>query len=437
MSIGQTKRLQSPLSGIRDTSGQDRPLHAPPAYRRWAVLGMAGAAAVAAMALLAPGLGQFLAAERSVPRERLRMAQVERKPFVRDISVRGRVVAAVKPTVYAPNQGTVTLEVSAGDTVQAGQLLAQVHSPELASELEQERSTLQRMETDLARQDIDRRKQELKNQQTVDLANVAITAARRELERAETSWAQRIISRQDYETARDNLARAELEYAHARENLLLESESLAFDLQTRGLERDRQRMVVVELERRVAGLALRSPVSGMVGDLAVEQRAAVAENQPLMTVVDLTGFEIEIQVPQEYADDLALGMAAQISFGNASHSGILAAVSPEVYENQVKGRVRFDGPVPDGLRQNQRVSARMVLESIDSALTIRRGPFLDSGSGRVAYVVEDEMAKRRTIRTGAASVAEVEILEGLREGETVVISDLAQFEGAASILLTN
>jgi len=437
MSIGQTKRLQSPLSGIRDTSGQDRPLHAPPAYRRWAVLGMAGAAAVAAMALLAPGLGQFLAAERSVPRERLRMAQVERKPFVRDISVRGRVVAAVKPTVYAPNQGTVTLEVSAGDTVQAGQLLAQVHSPELASELEQERSTLQRMETDLARQDIDRRKQELKNQQTVDLANVAITAARRELERAETSWAQRIISRQDYETARDNLARAELEYAHARENLLLESESLAFDLQTRGLERDRQRMVVVELERRVAGLALRSPVSGMVGDLAVEQRAAVAENQPLMTVVDLTGFEIEIQVPQEYADDLALGMAAQISFGNASHSGILAAVSPEVYENQVKGRVRFDGPVPDGLRQNQRVSARMVLESIDSALTIRRGPFLDSGSGRVAYVVEDEMAKRRTIRTGAASVAEVEILEGLSEGETVVISDLAQFEGAASILLTN
>ena len=79
----------------------------------------------------------------------------------------------------------------------------------------------------------------------------------------------------------------------------------------------------------------------------------------------------------------------------------------------------------------------MVLESIDSALTIRRGPFLDSGSGRVAYVVEDEMAKRRTIRTGAASVAEVEILEGLSEGETVVISDLAQFEGAASILLTN
>jgi HlyD family secretion protein len=437
MSMGQTRRVQTTVSSIRDTSAQDRPLRPSPGYRRWALLAISGAVAAAALALLAPGLGQFMAAERSVPRERLRVAPVTRKAFVRDLSVRGRVVAAVKPTVYAPSRGTVTLLVKAGDTVQAGQLLAQVHSPELTSELAQERSTLQRIETDLARQDIDRRKQELKNQQTVDLAKVAITAARRELARAETSWEQRIISLQDYEAARDELARAELEYEHARENLSLESESLAFDLQTGGLERDRQRMVVEELERRVAGLALRSPVSGMIGDLAAEQKSAVAENQPLMTVVDLTGFEIEIQVPQEYADDLALGMPAQISFGGYTHAGTLTAVSPEVSENQVKGRVRFDEPVPSGLRQNQRVSARMVLESIDSALTIRRGPFLDSGSGRVAYVVEGDTASRRSIRTGAASVAEVEILEGLREGESVVISDLAQFEGAASILLTD
>ena len=83
------------------------------------------------------------------------------------------------------------------------------------------------------------------------------------------------------------------------------------------------------------------------------------------------------------------------------------------------------------------MSIRVVLASANGALTVKRGPFLDSGSGRIAYVIEQDMATRRAIRTGASSVAEVEILEGLQEGDTVVISDLTQFEGAEKVLLTD
>ena len=108
--------------------------------------------------------------------------------FVREVAVRGRVVAAIKPTVYAPAAGTVTLLVEAGDTVAKGQILARVQSPELASQLNQERATLQRLETELTRQAIEKKQRELTNQQTIDMAAVAIRAAERELRRAQTSW---------------------------------------------------------------------------------------------------------------------------------------------------------------------------------------------------------------------------------------------------------
>ncbi len=425
-------------AGIRDTAAQDRVLDRRPAGRRRLLVTVGAAGLLCLGSVLAwPSVARFASAERSVPLDRLRLATVTRGEFLRDVAVRGRVVAAVKPTVYAPAEGTVTLTVQAGDTVSAGAVLATIASPELTSELEQERATLDRLVAEMTRQAIQKKQQELANQQTIDMARVEIRAAERELRRAEASWDQRIISLQDYEKASDDLARAELEYAHARQKARLESESLSFELQTRALERDRQGLRVAELERRVAELSVRSPVAGMIGALAVDQKAKVADNQPLLTVVDLSAYEIEIRVPQEYGDDLALGMAAEISVGSEALPGTVTAISPEVEDNQVRGRVRFAGESPAGLRQNQRVSARILLESRRDTLIVARGPFLDSGGGRIAYVVEGGLAHRRPIRVGAASIGDVEILSGLDEGQTIVVSDLDQFEGAETVLLSD
>jgi len=423
---------------IRDTAGQDRRLDRKPIGKRRLVLyGVMVAVAAGLVAAVLPAAQRFAAADRSVPLERLRLATVSRGDFVRDVAVRGRVVAAIKPTVYAPADGVVTLQVNAGDTVEEGAVIASVHSPQLSNLLGQEEATLQRMQTELTRQKIERKKKELQDKQTIDMARVAIRAAERELRRAEASWSEQIISRQDFEKAKDELARAQLEFTHAQQNAGLESESLAFELRTRELERDRQALLVEDLERRVGDLQVVSPVSGMIGSLAVEQKAQVAENQPLLTVVDLTALEIEVLVPQEYGDDLGLGMPAQIRFGSSSYDGEITAISPEVNENQVAARVRFLGERPEGLRQNQRVSARILLESRDNVLKVRRGQFVDSGGGRIAYVVDGNLAHRRNIEVGAASVGEVEILSGLAEGQTIIISDLGQFEGDETVLLND
>ena len=100
-------------------------------------------------------------------------------------------------------------------------------------------------------------------------------------------------------------------------------------------------------------------------------------------------------------------------------------------------RLRFSGETPQGLRQNQRLSTRIVLEQREGVLKVQRGAFLDTGGGRVAYVVQDDVAVRRPIRTGASSVSEVEILEGLEPGERIIISNLGEFERVETVRLAD
>lgn len=425
------------LEGIRDTSGQDIRLERKNRLRhlRWAgpLLVLA-----AATAFFTPVLSTWMSAGASVQADRIRTALVARGDLVRDLSVQGRVVAAVSPTLYSPATGTVTLEIVPGDTVAVGQLLAQVDSPEVRAEYLQELSTLDRLNAEFEREKIQARKARVKSQQTIELARVKLTAAERELRRAEESMQINAISEVDYERAKDELSRAKVEHAHAVQDSQLEAESLEFETTTRKLAVDRHRLIVNELERRVDELSIHSPVSGIVGNVAVAQKALVNENAPLATVVDLSAFEVEVRIPEAYADDLGIGLAGDVQYNAEEYRGELVSLSPEVVNSEVVGRIRFANDAPPGLRQNQRVTVRMMMDEVSGVLKLQRGSFTDSSGGRLAFVLgEDGLAQRREIRLGARSAAEVEVLSGLHEGERVIISSIAEFTDYETIQVVN
>ena len=388
--------------------------------------------------LAVPVVTRWANATVTVPLDRLRVATVMRGDLVRDVSVQGRVVAAVSPTLYAPAAGSITLEVEGGASVEQGQVLATVDSPELDNELSQAESSLQQQTVELERQRIESRQLALEKRKAADLAEVALIAAKREKKRADEANVLSVISAIDFAKAQDDLQNAELAHQHAMANADLFDERLAFELRASELAVERQRLLVADLQRQVDALAIRSPVNGIVGDLLVEQKAAVAKDTPVMAVVDLTRFEIDAQIPESYADDLAIGMVAEIMLGSTTYAGKLVAVSPEIVSNQVSSRIRFDGDMPPNLRQNQRLTTRVLLEERPDVLMLQRGQFLESGAGRVAYVLtNDKLAHRRAITIGARSLAAVQIESGLEEGDTVVISSLDAFEGAETVLVTD
>ncbi|MGH8306641.1 MAG: efflux RND transporter periplasmic adaptor subunit [Gammaproteobacteria bacterium] len=431
--------LKKKIVSIRDnTAGQDVVVDNRSRRRRKRLFMIgAGVVLLVVLAFLAPGIKRLLSATASVSASRLSFATVERGPFVRDIVADGRVVAAVSPTLYTTSAGSVTLKVNAGDTVKKNQVLAVIDSPALSSSLLQEQSTLLSMQTDLGRERINARKASLLSQEKVDLASVMLEAAQREMKRAEAAWGYHVISQLDYAKAKDDLAAAQLKHKLSIEDIKLDKEGLNFDVRAKELTVKRQQLLVQELQRQVNDLTVRAPVDGQVGQLFIAPRATVASGAKLLTVVDLSNLEVEVTVPESFARDLAVGMPTDITGNGGAWKGAVRAISPEVVDGEVAARVRFEGDKPENLRQNQRLSVRIILDKRDNVLTVQRGSFVDESGGNYAYVVHDGLAVKTPIRIGASSIDKVEILQGLKAGDRIVISGTDNFNGAARVAISN
>ncbi|MFC4764172.1 efflux RND transporter periplasmic adaptor subunit [Dyella koreensis] len=421
---------------IRDTSAQDRLVEVKPNRKRRLMLIGAGVAAVAVLAFVLPQASRLFSADASVSASRLAFAAVERGLFVRDIAAEGKVVAAVSPTLYATSGGAVTLKVHAGDAVKKGQVLATIVSPELTNKLAQEQSAADAMEVDYLRAQIDARKKRGELQKAYDNAQIDQQGAERDLARYQKAFSQGAVPSMNVDKAKDELQKSKITTLHAKADLGTDSDSLNFDIKSKKLAHDRQVLLVEDLKRQVDDLNVKSPVDGQVGQLFIAERATVAKDAQLLSVIDLSALEVEMKVPESFARDLGIGMGGEITGNGNTWKGLVSAISPEVVNGEVAARLRFEGDTPKQLRQNQRLSVRILLDKRDNVLTVQRGSFVDESGGAYAYIVRDGIAEKHPIRVGASSIDKVEILDGLKEGDRIVISGTDSFKNAARVAIS-
>lgn len=415
---------------IQDTRNQDVAVEPTLNKKKWLL--------VIGMAILVGALGyKFVdmpSAEVSLAKDSLKVHTVSKGDLVRDIVTTGKIIAANAPQIYSPEQGYVLLNVTPGDFIEAGDIIAIVDSPELQSTFKQEQLVLASLQSDLARQELDVRRQTLLLNKQADLAKVELDAAIREDKRAALSITNHLISQIDFEKAQDDLARAKVTHKHAMSEIELAQDTLAFELKTSEDKVARQELVVRELERQLVNLTIKASVSGVVGNVLIQSNALVAKNELLMTLVDLSAYEAQLSVAESYAAELGIGMDVELTMGGQTVMGTLVSISPEVVDRQVTARVRFPENSVASIRQNQQISARILLENKSDVLKVARGSFLQAG-GHTAYVVRGDIAEKVAIQIGATSMREVEILQGLQEGDQIITSNYDKFKQAPTVLL--
>jgi len=424
-------------TSIADTTGQDRVITTRPrgAMKKWLIPSLTLGSLIVAGLLFGDDLQNLWQADRSISAERLRTAVVDRGDLVRDLVVEGQTLATSYPTLYAPAKGIVLATVRPGQRVTRGQVLATISSPELRSLQDQEAFSLAAAEADLERQKLAEREMRLDLERENQLRKLRYEAAKRALERTSRTHALGLVNQIDLEIAKDDVAITQLEYEGGLAGATLTLEKAGFEIRTLDARVRRQRLALEELQRQVTGLDIRAPVDGIVGNVQVSPSEHVALNQPLLTVIDLSAFEVQVTIPEAYVDNIAPGLEVLITLEGNTYRGSLDHISPEVESGTVVGTVNFADAEPAGLKQNQRVSARLLLESRDNVLKVRRGPFIENFGGRSVYVLEGDLAHLREIRVGALSLTEAEILSGLSEGDTIILTDMTQFENAPTILV--
>jgi HlyD family secretion protein len=420
---------------INNTSGQDEVISKTMNTKPWKKISVTLLIMVAVIWGSLPTLTQWAGGVPSVESKNLSRANVFKGTLIRDVAVNGKLVAANAPTLYSSEAGQVTLLAKPGDIVEKDTIVATVLSPELQSTVKQAAATLERLKIEASRGELSDNEALLDLERSLDSAQISYNASVRELTRAELSFEKQVISELELVTKQDSKTESELLLKHAKKRVALSKKRLAFESQTRNFFVKSQQLVLDELQRRVELLNIKAPVTGVVGNWLVQKKEQVTNAQSIMTIVDLSQYEAELNVPEFYADDLGLGLDVQITISGKSLVGKIISISPEVKNSQVAVRASIADIEDIQLRQNQRLNARIEFEKKDNVLMVKRGGFLASNAGKAAYVINDNNAQKQPISTGSQSVEFIEIISGLNAGDEIIISSTEEFDAHPAILL--
>ncbi|WP_440906527.1 efflux RND transporter periplasmic adaptor subunit (plasmid) [Catenovulum sp. SX2] len=412
---------------IRDTSQQDQVVSKKTSKLAGKLLPAVVIGLVSLFAL--KQLWAWSSTDLVISRDQVQLAEVTRGTITREINSQGIIVATYAPTIYSPENGQIKLLGRPGQKVAKGQILAEVTSLELSNQLKKQQANLKSLEIEYQRHSLQMKRDLLALEQKMQQAKVNWQASQREMSRADQSISLNLISQQDFERVQDALAKANLTYQHAEQDIDIQRESLNFENQTKAYQLEYQQIVVDELAQRIDNLSIRSPVEGMLGNWLVEQSAQIQINQALMTVIDLTQFEAELAISESLADELALDMSVELSVVGQNLTGHVRAISPEVKNGSVATRVALaanSNPSIE-LRQNQRLTATITLEEKSNVLMVKRGQFIQSSGGQWSYRLDNNLAEKIPLTTGISNLTHIEIVSGVQEGEEIVISSLAPF----------
>lgn len=429
------------VTGIQGTEAQDVKRAARSALltrRRLLIAGLLIAGLFLLIVLLAASVFMWrdqLQTDRRVARSELVIAPVTRGDIRREISAQGKVVVANSPTLYSSADGIVTYQVNAGDKVKQGQLLLRVESPALASRYQQANAVLARLHNELNGREIAAQKSQLEAKQALQFAELNLRNAQRDFGRYQLGLAKGFVSQQEFDRAEENLHIAELKAQQAPEQLTLITQVSNTEIQNAAKQIEEQQAVVSELAREVNALEVKSPVDAIVGNLSLNQKSAVAMHQALITVIDLAHYEVEIEVPENYVAELVPEMTAEIKLDNTLYAGAITAIAPEVNAGQVKVRLHFTGTEPQQLRQNQRITAIILLEVRTQVLKLPRGLYAELDNGKSVFKVIGNKALKTPVSYGVWGLNDIEITNGLTPGEEIIVSDTSGFRDAQSLYL--
>jgi HlyD family secretion protein len=383
-----------------------------------------------------PTLSQWYSSIPSIDSKSINIETVIRGDLIRDVVVSGKAVAANAPQLYSTEIGKITLLAKPGEAVALNQIVARLMSPELDALIKQQQSTLEQLSINANRGVLADKEAQLDLESNMNAAQSKLNVAKREFQRAEISYGKQIISEVDWLKSQDAVTDATRLFEHAKKRVVFAKERLQFEKQHREFLVQKEKLILDELSRRHDELAIKAPVSGVVGNWLVAQRNTIAANTAIMTIVDLSEYEAELSVPEFYADDLGIGLEVAMKISGVSVRGEIIAISPEVKANQVTVRAKIKNSSTVQLRQNQRINARIEFEKKEDVLMVKRGAFIGSLGGKFIFkIAEDNYANKIAITTGASSVEYIEITSGLGAGQQVITSDYADFNKAEQIYL--
>lgn len=278
----------------------------------------------------------------------------------------------------------------------------------------------------------------LQMNQTVDAESQLIDAERR-YQADKKLYDAGIISRETYNESENRYSYLKEKRRLAQE--VMKQDSIASAQQMEQIRQSYQgaQNALELMRRKVADLTVRAPIDGQLTALDAEigQRKNNGERIGQMDV--LSGFKARVDVDEHYISRIYAGLEGQYKQGDSLYTLIIKKVYTQVSGGRFAVDMIFHGKAPDNIRRGQTLQIRIALSDETEALLIPRGGFYQQTGGNWIFKLtpDGNKAYRSNIRIGRQNPDYYEVLDGLQEGDKIVVNSYENYGNVQELIIKN
>lgn len=386
---------------------------------------------VIALAAITLGLSHLKPAAPSVERATVWVDSVKRGPLVRQVRGLGTLVAEEIRWIPAQTTGRVErVLVKPGTMVKADTVLLELSNPELDVQALDAEWQLKAAEAEYINLKVRLESQILDQQAATATAQAAFQQARLQADADEELGGKGLVSditrRISQSRAEEMATRMEIE----KKRLQINAESVQTQLAVQEARLEQLRAMHRLKRSQVAALRVRPGIAGVLQQLPAEVGQQIAPGATLAKVTVPGRLKAELRIAETQARDILIGQTASIDTRNGIVPGRVVRIDPASQNGTVTVDIAFEGPLPKGARPDLSVDGTIELERLEDVLYVGRpaGGQEKSVVGLFRLETGGGEARRVKVGIGRASVNAVEILDGLKEGDEVILSDVSRWD---------
>jgi HlyD family secretion protein len=384
------------------------------------------------------GLSRLKPAAPGVERATVWIDTVKRGPMLRQVRGTGTLVPEQIQWIPAATDGRVEkIFVLAGALVKSDTILLQLSNPELELASRDAELQLKAAQAELASERVRLESQRMDQEAAAAGVKADYIGAQLRAEADETLAKEGLVA--DF-TLKISKAKAEelaLRYEIEKKRVEINKESVIAQMDVQRAKVDQLRALYQLKHDQLEALRVRSGADGVLQQLPLQVGQRVTPGTTLAKVVQPEHLKAELKIAETQAKDIQIGQVASVDTRNGIIPGHVMRVDPASQNGTVTVDVKLEGSLPKGARPDLTVDGTVELERMQDVLYVGR-PASGQENGTVGLFRLDpdgSDASRVTVKLGRSSVNTIEILEGLKPGDQVVLSDMSAWDAYDHIRL--
>ncbi len=390
-----------------------------------------GVGAVLLLVLVTIGLSRLEPASPTVEKATVWMDTVKRGAMLRQVRGTGTLVPEDIRWIPALTEGRVErIVLLPGTMVKSDSIILELSNPELVVTAEDAASELKAAEAEQKNLQVQLQSSLLTQQaQTASVQadyRQASLQAEADAELAKDGLVADITQKVSRLRAEELKGRAEIE----EHRLEISSQAAEAQLAVQQARVERLRGADRLRRGQVEALKVQAGVEGVLQQVPVEVGQRIAPGTNLARVAEPGRLKAEVRIAETQARDIQIGQTAAIDTRNGIVPGKVSRIDPAVQNGTVTVDVALEGPLPKGARPDLTVDGTIELERLESVLYVGRPAFGGEQSTVGLFRLEPggSSARRIQVKLGRSSVNTVEIRDGLKEGDQVILSDMSAWD---------